>query len=86
VSTRYAIRVVVQVGEEFGSVVVHLDGEDDAFDEVDMVDLAEIAARRLVHSLTEEDEDDDWDPDSYEVLMLPSLKDDDDDDDDHTLN
>jgi hypothetical protein len=77
---KHSIRVIVQVGDDFGSVRINLDGDDDAFDGIDMSDLAEVAARGLASFLTGDVEDDE-----DEIMALPLL-DDEDDDDDHSLN
>jgi len=80
---KHSIRIIVQVGDDFGSVRINLDGDDDAFDGIDMSDLAEIAARGLANFLTGGTGDVDDDED--EIMALPLL-DDEDDDDDHSLN
>jgi hypothetical protein len=80
--------VVVQIGEEFGSVRISIDGPEDAFDGADLGELAHIAAKGVVSFLTGED-DDDAEDDDAEILAIPLLDLDDedgDDDDDFSVN
>jgi hypothetical protein len=72
---RHSIRVIVQVGDDFGSVRINLDGDDDAFDDIDMSDLAEIAGKGLAEFLTGEPQDDEDEDDV--LLALPGIFDDD---------
>ena len=73
---KHSIRLIVQVGDEFGSVRLNLEGPDDAFDDIDLSDLAEIAGKGLAEFLTGEPQDDE---DGDDVLLaLPGIFDDDD--------
>jgi hypothetical protein len=79
---RHKIRVIVQVGEDVGSVSLSIEGAEDAFEGMDFGDLAEVAARALAAHLTGSDEEED--EDEEDVMMLPDFEDD--DDGNHTLN
>lgn len=75
---KHSIRVVVQIGEDFGSTRISVEAPEDAFSGVDFGDLAHAAAEGVVAFLM----DDDAEPegDDEEILALSLLGTDDDDD------